>query len=154
VTVDVGNAGAGTLVWTAESDEPALVSVTPASPQTQDGPAVLFITTGPGFDANAEGALQVEVRVADVGGVVRDEVAITVTVGEGEFLCGHPVSGSAASPITASDALFTLRAAVGIGSCDDCLCDADGSGNVTATDALVILRAAVGQPVTLACPLC
>jgi hypothetical protein len=153
-TIDVSNAGTGTLVWTAESDEPALVSVTPQLPQTQDGPATLYITTGPGFDANAEGALQTKVRVADVGGAIRDEKEITVTLGEGENLCGHPVSGSASSPITASEALFTLRAAVGIGSCATCLCDADGSGAVTATDALIILRAAVGQPVTLACPLC
>jgi hypothetical protein len=56
--------------------------------------------------------------------------------------------------ITASDALFTLRAAVGTETCDACLCDIDGNGTVTASDALSTLKAAVGQPVTLNCPAC
>jgi len=63
--------------------------------------------------------------------------------------CGHPLS-TGATP-TASDALFTLRAGVGIGSCDILVCDVDASCSVTATDALVLLRASVGQPVTMEC---
>jgi len=57
-------------------------------------------------------------------------------------------------PITASDALVTLRSAVGLGSCSLCRCDTDSSGIVTASDAQIILKAAVGQVVTLECPLC
>ena len=73
--------------------------------------------------------------------------------------CGDPVALTAGNAtrdavITASDALFTLRAAVGTETCDACLCDIDGNGTVTASDALSTLKAAVGQPVTLNCPAC
>lgn len=61
-----------------------------------------------------------------------------------------PVRGA----ITATDALATLQAAVGLATCELCICDVDGSGAVTATDALFTLTAAVGQPVSLDCPLC
>jgi hypothetical protein len=47
-----------------------------------------------------------------------------------------------------------LRTAVGLDTCDPCLCDTDGSGNVTATDALAILRLAVGQVIPVRCPAC
>jgi hypothetical protein len=56
--------------------------------------------------------------------------------------------------ITATDALFTLRAVVGAESCARCICDIDASGFVTATDALIALQAAVGRRVTLTCPVC
>jgi hypothetical protein len=77
-------------------------------------------------------------------------------------MCGDPIAIVAGSGlggpidglITATDALFILRAAVGSEVCDVCVCDADGSGLVAATDALVALRAATGQQVTLACPAC
>jgi len=52
---------------------------------------------------------------------------------------------------TASDALFTLRAATGSESCADCDCDVNNDTNVTASDALLILKAAVGQDVDLVC---
>lgn len=65
--------------------------------------------------------------------------------------CGQPLS-TGARPTT-SDALFTLRAAVGAASCALWACDADGSGAVTTTDALRVLKTAVGQPTELACPL-
>jgi hypothetical protein len=74
-------------------------------------------------------------------------------------VCGDPVgsmpkSARDASSITATDALFILRAAVGSERCDPCLCDADGSGTVSATDALTILRIAVGENRVLLCPDC
>lgn len=78
-------------------------------------------------------------------------------------VCGDPVDPGAAltsAPIatgeliTASDALFTLNAAVGAASCLACVCDVNGDGSITATDALLILSAAVGIDVTLACPAC
>jgi hypothetical protein len=56
--------------------------------------------------------------------------------------------------VTASDALFNLTVAVGLESCDPCLCDADGSGGITAKDALVILKKAVGLGVPTSCPPC
>jgi len=63
--------------------------------------------------------------------------------------CGHPIS-TGPTP-TASDALFTLRAGVGIGSCDILVCDVDASCAVTATDALILLRVSVGQQADIEC---
>jgi cysteine-rich repeat protein len=54
--------------------------------------------------------------------------------------------------VTATDALFALRAAVGNGSCPLTICDANGNGQVAAADALAILRVAVGAGTALECP--
>jgi hypothetical protein len=56
--------------------------------------------------------------------------------------------------VTASDALFVLRAAVGSQTCPLCVCDVDDSGTIVSSDALRTLRAAVGQQVALVCPDC
>ena len=56
--------------------------------------------------------------------------------------------------ITASDALILLRATVGLGVCEACICDVDGNGILGATDALIALRASTGIPVELNCPPC
>ena len=67
--------------------------------------------------------------------------------------CGAPVSGNRPpNAPTATDALFTLRAAVGSSLCAACDCDVNSSEGITATDALVVLKAAVGGNATLACP--
>lgn len=65
--------------------------------------------------------------------------------------CGDPTGDSAT---TATDALFTLNAAVGLAPCALCACDVDGSSAITASDALFVLSYAVGQPVALDCPPC
>lgn len=65
--------------------------------------------------------------------------------------CGSPVSrvdGSA----TATDALYTLSAAVGLEACRLCDCDVDSGGSITALDALLTLSAAVGAGGELDCP--
>ncbi len=68
--------------------------------------------------------------------------------------CGDPDdSGSLSAP----DALFILRSAVGLSACDVCICNVDGSAGgspITATDALRALRRAVGIPIALTCPAC
>ncbi|MFQ5478029.1 MAG: hypothetical protein ACE5E4_05385 [Candidatus Binatia bacterium] len=67
--------------------------------------------------------------------------------------CGAPISLFAGgSTPTASDALFTLRAAVGSESCLLCDCDVNNDGSVSSVDALTILKAAVGQDAVLTCP--
>ena len=66
--------------------------------------------------------------------------------------CGQPASAGQ-SPV-ASDALFTLRAAVGTQTCQLCVCDLNNDGSLTASDALINLAAAVGQPIPLNCPPC
>ncbi|MBI5504566.1 MAG: hypothetical protein HY899_07175 [Deltaproteobacteria bacterium] len=55
--------------------------------------------------------------------------------------------------ITSSDALLTLRTAVGSSSCAEYVCDVNSSGSVTAADALLVLKLAVGQAVEVHCPL-
>jgi hypothetical protein len=55
---------------------------------------------------------------------------------------------------TATDALMILGVAIGIGSCELCVCDINDSGATTAADALAVLNAAVGQPVVLTCRAC
>lgn len=54
--------------------------------------------------------------------------------------------------ITATDALFALRASVGTYECAPSVCDANDSGAITASDSLLILRRATGQDVALGCP--
>jgi len=67
--------------------------------------------------------------------------------GEGD--CGQPIS-TGPTP-TATDALATLQAAVGLISCDLSLCDVDGNCVVAASDALRVLRVAVGEDLSLLC---
>ncbi len=66
--------------------------------------------------------------------------------------CGQPSSGG--SGPSASDALFTLKAAIGGSTCELCVCDVTNDSTVGASDALKILKKAVGQSVTLSCPAC
>jgi hypothetical protein len=75
--------------------------------------------------------------------------APTTTTTLPETLCGD---ANEDGDVTATDALLTLRAAVGSRACALEVCDADGSGKITATDALAVLRHSVGQPVELDCP--
>ncbi|HYC57364.1 MAG TPA: C-type lectin domain-containing protein [Candidatus Binatia bacterium] len=65
--------------------------------------------------------------------------------------CGDAVPPAG---VTASDALYVLRSAVGSAQCEPCVCDVDDSGTLTATDSLRTLRNAVGQNVQLQCPSC
>jgi hypothetical protein len=76
----------------------------------------------------------------------------TTTTLDGDQRCGFPLTDGEAP--SASDALFTLRAAVGGAACEPCVCDVSGDGNVGAGDALSILRAAVGQGADFDCPPC
>jgi len=62
--------------------------------------------------------------------------------------CGDPDDSGG---ITIRDALFILRAAVGLEMCDLSLCDINGDGKFNTTDALLALRAVVGLPVDLHC---
>jgi hypothetical protein len=63
--------------------------------------------------------------------------------------CGDPTGDGS---ITATDAFFTLTAAVGIRLCDLWVCDVNDDGKVAASDAQRILNVAVGIPVALLCP--
>jgi hypothetical protein len=63
--------------------------------------------------------------------------------------CGDPTGDG---EITATDALFTLTAAVGIKACLPAVCDVNDDGKVAASDALTILTFSVGIPVVLVCP--
>jgi len=74
-----------------------------------------------------------------------------VVAAEGE--CGDPVVDDSGR-ITAADALFVLRSAVGTAACARCACDVDGNATITATDAVLALRMALDIPVSTACPPC
>lgn len=105
--------------------------------------AVLFdVSGGATTTTNTTSTTATTSTTVPVSGTCADPVALTV----GDV----PLAGD----VTASDALFILNAAVGIQTCELCVCDADGSGGVAATDALLTLQAAVGQPVPLECPPC
>lgn len=70
----------------------------------------------------------------------------------GDALCGD-FNGD--GHVLASDAFGILRTAIGLASCELCVCDTDASGSViVATDSLLTLQYAVGLPVTLTCPVC
>lgn len=79
------------------------------------------------------------------------DTTTTTLVGNDER-CGFPVTDGIKP--AASDALFTLKAAVGQASCALCVCDVNDSGNVSAGDALTVLAVAVGSGPELDCPPC
>lgn len=64
-------------------------------------------------------------------------------------LCGD-VNGD--GKVRSSDALATLKAAVGLSTCPLSVCDANGDGKVRSTDALRVLQFAVGGSVSMDCP--
>ena len=65
------------------------------------------------------------------------------------------VRGDACGPHCASDALALLRVAVGLETCDACVCNVDSSpGPVGASEVLRTLSVAVGLPVALHCAAC
>lgn len=66
--------------------------------------------------------------------------------------CGQPHSTGPVS--TASDSWYVLRTAVGLSTCNRCVCDVNDSGDITSTDALIVLEDAVGLDVTYDCPPC
>ncbi len=66
-----------------------------------------------------------------------------------EQLCGDPNDNGS---ITATDALLTLQAAVGLFSCPLYVCDVDGNPGLSATDALRVLLRTVNSSIVLMCP--
>ena len=66
--------------------------------------------------------------------------------------CGQPISNGAKP--TPTDALFVLKAGLGLETCAPCVCDLNGNGTISSTDALIDLGVAVGQPLELLCPAC
>lgn len=91
-------------------------------------------------DTMAAGAPLANGILADTGAVWVANVTVP--------LCGDPAGDG---QVGASDALFVLRAAVGLNSCAAESCDMSGDGQVMAGDALALLQVAVGMDVTLAC---
>lgn len=90
------------------------------------------------------------VRVTNACGEIDSEAA-TVTVTASGNCADVNVDGK----VTAVDALYVLRTAVGSANCgglDYCICNANGAAAVTAADALLVLKYAVGNPVSLNCP--
>jgi hypothetical protein len=112
-----------------------------------EGPAELarcafFGTVNPDID-------DFVVSVVDASDLYLDPVAAAVVVSRVACSpCGDP---NGDGRITAADALFTLRAAIGIVGCGLEACDASGDGYVRANDGLIILKVAVGVPIGIHC---
>ena len=70
---------------------------------------------------------------------------------ESKRACGDSADSEG---ITATDALFVLRTAVGLSACLPCVCDADASGSIVASDALRVLSASVRQDIEMLCVPC
>ena len=69
--------------------------------------------------------------------------------------CGQPRSRRTEDGLPrVSDALHTLRSAVGAVACDPCVCDVDASGSTDAGDAASVLRGSVGLDLTRDCTAC
>jgi hypothetical protein len=64
-------------------------------------------------------------------------------------LCGGPMGFER---VTITDALFILRTAVELETCDPALCDVDSNGVINTTDVLRVLAFVIGLPVELNCP--
>lgn len=155
--VEVSNAGGGTLEWMVDPGiNPAFLVTQPPPGEVTTRDTLVLAVPGT-FDFSGAGSVTVDVRVRDMGGAVKDAVAAQARVTTqdlGGALCGHASGSGAEASITAGDALFALRGAVGALVCEPCRCDVDASGKVQASDALLILRYAVGLGVELACPAC
>ena len=67
-------------------------------------------------------------------------------------VCGAPESG--ADPPVTTDVLRVLRAAIGLDTCDPCVCDVDSSGRVDARDARRVLLRTMDLGDPLVCPAC
>jgi hypothetical protein len=64
--------------------------------------------------------------------------------------CGAPLT--LGSEPNATDALYILRAALGLEACDPCVCSVAGSADITVRDAFAVLSGA--PPTSFACPAC
>lgn len=95
-------------------------------------------------------AWEVQGGAEDLGsGLLLREFRLSEREGRG---CGDPVGSDLT--IDSTDALATLRAAVGLVACPICVCDVSGSGDVSAADALAVLRVATRGGFATDCPDC
>ncbi len=158
VEVDISNAGDGQLLWTVESADDDRIATIPAIGTVNSGDSLL-VTLASGYDFPAGMTERVALSIVDTAGSEADVVEIDILLGavsEGAD-CGDADDSAGSgdtADVTATDALFTLSAAVGILSCEPCRCDVDASGAITATDALAVLKAAVGISPGLLCAPC
>ena len=88
----------------------------------------------------------------DDDGVGADNGAVWVTFLSGvSVICGD---ADASETVSSTDALIALNAAVGLATCELCVCDVNSSAGLSALDAQLLLSAAVGLPADLVCPVC
>ncbi|HXC50139.1 MAG TPA: hypothetical protein VN634_04590 [Candidatus Limnocylindrales bacterium] len=162
VLLDIPNNAGGraglVVVWTSdagcENELPGIPPSTSATSATQ-----WKLTGGSATSPLDAVAARIELRATKTGG--GPSAKITANLDDPFFYpIGISPAGQCADPaepfhlVTVADALFVLRTAVAIQSCDPCRCDADGVNGATTNDALSVLRYAVGNEVTLNCPAC
>jgi hypothetical protein len=139
----------------AGASQEAALTALPQSPQESDGTTTTSSTTTTTTTSTTTTTL---VTTSSSTTTTIDTTTTTLPL----EACGDPAAftaaGYATEPysglVTATDALFLLRASVDLEDCLPCVCDVDASGSVSATDSLIALQAAVGQPVELTCPPC
>ncbi|MFP6626797.1 MAG: hypothetical protein VCA74_07065 [Deltaproteobacteria bacterium] len=108
-------------------------------------------TVGEGGSATTSSSLPASTTSTTTGGFIGTTSTSSTVVTVSSDECGDADdSGS----ILASDALITLKAAIGLTSCDLCKCDVDDSGGILASDALLVLKKAIGLVPSLNCPVC
>jgi len=155
-----GNARVG-IIWSSDANCGTFLAEQPDSPfvgEGNDWTRLEGIATAP--PAAAATNLLLEARK------ISGEASLAVTVRFDDatlslVICGDPTGAASvlsnslgAAAVTASDALFILRASVGLESCNACICDVNASGGTNATDALTALQFAVGLVAQLTCPSC
>ncbi|HYC56210.1 MAG TPA: hypothetical protein VEL28_14845 [Candidatus Binatia bacterium] len=105
-----------------------------------------------GFNTNFQQVnAQITISKIECDGAIETTTTSTSTTTLPAVVCGD-FDGN--GTLQASDALAVLRAAVGVLSCDPCVCDLDGNEAKTATDALIALRVAIGIALQVHCPAC
>ncbi len=79
--IDISNAGTGTLIWTVESQNNALVIAGSPGQSVYTG-GLLTVQLTPGLDIQASIGTLVQVKVGDIAGAVADEQIINVYIGD------------------------------------------------------------------------
>lgn len=153
--------GLPTLVGVVWTDSGAGASVTFEAFDVNDE-SVLLAPYGPFLhsDASNNGETDEDRFYGVISGAGVRKIHISNTSGGIEidhvqlnrcFLCGD---ANADLQLSASDALFVLRASVGTEECMPCICDANDSDSLTVADALAVLRRSVGITAPADCPSC
>lgn len=129
---------------------PICLSLLCVLPATAASPRIATTTTSLPLPLNCGDAEIDDDEECDDGGENSEEPGTYCSTACAITPCGSPAT-RAPRP-SANDALFTLRAAVGLAVCSPYVCDMDGNGAIHAADALNVLKKSVGITTVVNCP--